>query len=75
MQQQDVRYGQRIRINLPGIGDHEQVGTVKKVSSHMCSVHLDWDKRPQHVIIVYTANLDLIPDQPSTDQAAGIDMR
>lgn len=63
MELKDVRYGQRIRVNLAGVGDHGQVGTVKKVRGGTCSVHLDWEQRPQRVVVLYAADLDLLPDQ------------
>jgi hypothetical protein len=63
MELQQVRYGQRIRVNVPGIGDHGQIGTVKKVRDGRCYVHLDWDERPHHVVMLYAADLDLIPDE------------
>lgn len=67
MELKDVRYGQRIRVNLPGVGDHGQVGTVKKVRGGVCSVHLDWDQRPQHVVVLYAADLDLLPNESPMD--------
>lgn len=63
MKPEDVRYGQRIQVNLPGIGDHGHVGTVKKVRGSMCSIHLDRDQRPEHVIVLYAADLDQLPDE------------
>lgn len=73
MKLEDVRYGQRIRVNLPGVGDHGQVGTVKKVRGGACSVHLDWDHRPQHVVVFYAADLDRVPDEPSPDAGLAVD--
>ena len=67
MELQDVRYGQRIRVNLPGVGDHGQIGTVKKVRGGACSIHLDWDRRPYHMIVLYAADLDLLPIASSSD--------
>ncbi|MDP9314886.1 MAG: hypothetical protein M3R24_29110 [Chloroflexota bacterium] len=64
MEMKDVQYGQRIRVNVPGAGDHGQCGTVKKVRGGACSVHLDWDCRPQHVVVFYPADLDLLPNEP-----------
>ncbi len=62
MQQEHVRVGQRIRVNVPGMGDHGQVGTIKKVRGNKCYVHLDWDERPWHVVMFYPADLELVPD-------------
>lgn len=70
MQQEDVHYGQRIRINLPGVGDHGQVGTVKRVRGGICSIHLDWDRRPQHVVVFYAADLDVVADTLQRDSAS-----
>lgn len=70
MQQEDVHYGQRIRINLPGVGDHGQVGTVKRVRGGICSIHLDWDRRPQHVVVFYAADLDVVADKLQRDSAS-----
>lgn len=69
MNLEDVRAGQRIRVNLPGIGDHGQVGTIKKVRGGVCSVHLDWDQRPQHVVGLYVGDLDLVTDDAQPDAA------
>ncbi len=66
MQLEHVRVGQRIRVNVPGMGDHGQVGTIKRVQGNRCYVHLDWDARPQHVTLFYAWDLDLIPDEPVT---------
>ena len=41
MEHTDVRYGQRVRVHVPGIGDDGQVGTIKKVRGNKCYVHLD----------------------------------
>jgi hypothetical protein len=67
MKQEDVAYGQRIRINLPGVGNHGQVGTIKRVRGGMCSIHLDWDQRPQHVVMFYAGDLDLVADKLQVD--------
>ncbi len=64
MKLEDVRVGQRIQVNVPGIGDHGQVGTVKKIRGNACSVHLDWDQRPRRLIVLYAPDLDLVPDEP-----------
>ena len=62
MKQEDVQYGQRIRVNLPGVGDHGQAGTIKKVRGILCSVHMDRDQRPDHVVVLFAADLDRIDD-------------
>lgn len=59
------RVGQRIRVNVPGLGDHGQVGTIKKVRGRSCYVKLDWDQRAQHVVLFYAADLDRLPDEPA----------
>lgn len=64
MKQEDVQYGQRIRVNLPGVGDHGHVGTVKKVRGSLCSVHIDRDQRPHRVVVLFAADLDRIEDTP-----------
>lgn len=60
MHLQQVQFGQRIRVNIPGIGDHGQLGVVKRVVGERCYVHLDWDQRPRHVIWFYAEDLDMI---------------
>ena len=64
MEYADVRVGQRVRVHVPGIGDHGQVGTIKKVRGNKCYVHLDWDERPWHTVMFYPADLELLPDEP-----------
>jgi hypothetical protein len=64
MELEDVQFGQRIRVNLPGAGDHGQSGTVKRVRGDHCSVHLDWDQRPRHTVWFYAADLDQLTDGP-----------
>ena len=59
-----VYVGQRIRVNVPGIGDHEQRGTIKKIRGNQCFVHLDWDQRPQRVVMFYATDLDPVPSEP-----------
>ena len=63
MELNEVGFGQRIRVNVPGIGDHGQCGTVKKVLGSKCFVHLDWDQQPQHRTWFYAPDLELVPDQ------------
>jgi hypothetical protein len=64
MQLEQVKSGQRIRVNLPGLGDHGQVGTIRKIWNDRCYVHLDWDQRASHVVWFYAADLDLLSNQP-----------
>ncbi len=59
-----VHVGQRIRVNVPGIGDHGQLGTVKQVRRNQCFVHLDWDPRFHHVVMLYAKDLDPAPNEP-----------
>ena len=35
MNREDVDYGQRSRVDLPGVGDHGQVGTVTRVRGNL----------------------------------------
>jgi hypothetical protein len=58
-----VYVGQRIQVNVPGIGDHGQLGTIKKVRRNQCFVRLDWDQRLQHVVRFYAKDLDPVPDE------------
>jgi hypothetical protein len=62
MQLPQVRFGQRIRVNLPGVGDHGHLGTVKRVLGERCYVHLDRDQRPRHRIWFYAEDLEDISD-------------
>ncbi len=59
---EQVRVGQRVRINVPGIGDHRQAGTLKKVEGGKCYIHLDWDQHPQHRVMFYPTDLERLPD-------------
>ena len=63
MEQEHVHVGQRIRINVPGVGDHGQVGTVKKLRGNQCFIHLDWDQHLQHTVMFYAADLDRVPNE------------
>jgi hypothetical protein len=63
MEQEEVRVGQRIRVRLPGLGDHGQVGTVMKVRNGKCYIRLDWDQRLQHLVMFFPQ--DLVPDEPN----------
>ncbi len=65
MQPEQVELGQRVRVNLPGLGDHGQVGTVRKVRDGRCYVHLDWDQRASHVAWFYAADLDPVSNAPA----------
>ncbi len=62
-----VVYGDRVRVNLPGLGDHGQVGTVTKVRDRKCYVHLDWDERRQHMVWFYAADLEPVHDDARAD--------
>jgi hypothetical protein len=64
MEQEQVRVGQRIRVHVPGVGDHGQVGTIRKVRGNRCFVHLDWDARPWHTVMFYAKDLDTVPLEP-----------
>ena len=75
MKLEDVHYGQRIRVNVPGIGDHGQVGTITRIHDIRCFVHLDWDQRPRHVVMFYAADLDRVADEPALPRAAVSDSR
>jgi hypothetical protein len=65
MEQEQFAVGQRIRVDAPGLGDHGQLGTVKKVLNNRYYVHLDWDERPQHVALFYAADLKRIVNEPA----------
>ena len=64
MELEQVHVGQRIRVNFPHAGDHGQVGTIMKVRSGKCYIHLDWDERPQRVVMFYAGDLDRVTDAP-----------
>ena len=64
MQPDEVRYGQRVRVNVTGLGDHGQRGTIKKIRGNRCDVHLDWDQRLQHVVWFYAKDLDPVSEDP-----------
>ena len=63
MKREDVRYDQRVRVNVPGVGDHGQVGTVKRIRGGVCSVHLDRDQRPRHLFVFFAGDLDPVADE------------
>jgi hypothetical protein len=67
MKREDVQPGQRIRINLPGAGDHGHIGTVKRIRGSVCSVHMDRDQRSHHVVVVYANDVDLLADDTLTE--------
>lgn len=64
MEQEQARIGQRVQVNMRGAGDHRQVGTIKKMRSGKCYVHLDWDQQPQHLVMFYATDLDLLAGTP-----------
>jgi hypothetical protein len=64
MESEDLHSGERIRVNVPGLGDHGQLGTIKRVRGDKYDVHLDWDDQPQHQVWFYAADLDRVPDEP-----------
>ncbi len=64
MELEQVRFGQRIRVNMPGLGDHGKVGTIKRVRGLSCYVHLDWDERPQHQVVFNSRDLVRASDEP-----------
>ena len=59
---EQAHFGQRVRVNLPGAGDHGQEGTIKKVRNGQCYVHLDWDHRLQHLVMFYATDLEHLSD-------------
>lgn len=67
MKREDVQYGQRIRINLPGVGDHGHIGTVKRIRGGVCSVHMDRDQRPHHMLVVLASDLEQLADNAPID--------
>lgn len=72
MEQEHVHVGQRIRINVPGIGDHGQVGTIKKLRGNQCFVHLDWDQHFQRTVMFYAADLDHVSNEPVLVRKPGV---
>ena len=68
MEPEELRVGQRIQVHVPGIGDHGQVGTIKKVQASRCYVHLDWDPRLQHVVLFYATDLKRLPDEAAPER-------
>ncbi|MDQ5853711.1 MAG: hypothetical protein M3380_16915 [Chloroflexota bacterium] len=71
MEVEQVRVGQRIRVHEHGLGDHGQVGTIRKVRGSRCYVHLDWDERPQHIVWFYATDLEQVPDEPIPSRQTG----
>ena len=63
MELDEVRVGQRVRVNVPGVGDHGQVGTIKKLRNGNCYIHLDRDQRSQRLVMFFPQDLDPIPDE------------
>jgi hypothetical protein len=59
----ELHFGQRVRVNVPGIGDHGQVGTVRKVLGNKCYVHLDWNERRHHRVWFYAADLEHVSSE------------
>ncbi len=64
MKLEEVRVGQRIRVNFPGAGDHGQLGTIKQVRGSDCYIHLDWDEHPQRRVMFDAKYLEPVPDEP-----------
>ena len=64
MNREDVDYGQRSRVDLPGVGDHGQVGTVTRVRGNLCSIHRDRDAHPHRVVVLYARDREQIGDEP-----------
>ena len=62
MEAEQVRVGQRIRVNMPGLGDHGQLGTIKRIRYQGCYIHLDWDPRPYHAVLFYPADFERVHD-------------
>lgn len=70
MEPEEARAGQRIKVNLPGVGDHGQLGTIKQVKGRMCYVHLDRAQRLQRVTTLFAQDLELVATEPQTGQKA-----
>ena len=69
MQLEEAHFGQRVRVNFVGAGDHGRLGTIKKVEGGKCYIHVDWDERPQHTVMFFPSDLDPVPDEPAFKQA------
>lgn len=65
MKLDQVEYGQRVRVNMPGVGDHGKAGIIKRVRGLNCYVHLDWDQRPERQVVFSAAHLDLESTEPA----------
>jgi hypothetical protein len=65
MELQQLAYGQRVRVIMPGIGDHGQLGTFKKMHNGWCYVHLDWDVRRQHLTQFYPEDIEAVATEPA----------
>ena len=63
MEPEQVHIGQRIRVNVPGVGDHGQLGMIKKVQGRACYILLDWDQHPLRVVMFYAGDLDRVPNE------------
>lgn len=63
MEREHVEIGQRVRVSMTGAGDDGQIGTVKQLKGNRCYVHLDWDPRPSHVILLYADYLESLPSE------------
>lgn len=62
MESKQIVWGQRVRVNVPGLGDHGQMGTIKKMHGDTCYVHLDWDQYAHRLAVFYAADLDRMAD-------------
>ncbi len=65
MEQKHFEYGQRVRVIMPGIGDHGQLGTFKKMLKGWCYVHLDWDVHQQHLTQFYPEDIEAVDPEPA----------
>ena len=66
MKLEHAQFGQRIRVNMPGAGDHGQVGTIKQVRGSNCYIHLDWDEHAQRRVMFDAKYLELVPGEQAT---------
>ena len=62
MNRDDVRYGQRIRVNLPGVGDHGQRrdghADLGQFLLHPSRLGMS---DPHRVVVLYARDLDAAP--------------
>ena len=63
MKLEHAQFGQRVRVNMPGAGDHRQVGTIKQVRGSDCYIHLDWDEQAQRRVMFDAKYLEPVPDE------------